>query len=112
MAGFIRSPEAVLERSAYHEAPPHPFPAKLSAGSRQEQAAIVTAAIIERRIFFKTEYPSTIELTPLQAAGLKSVKKWRKSAACYHGILQSVTFVSAVTEFRKQAVIAQPEKTQ
>jgi hypothetical protein len=96
MAGFIRSPEAVLERSAYHEAPPQPFPAKLSAGSRKEQAAIVTAAIIERPIFFKTEYPSTIELTPLQAAGLKSVKKWRKSAASVHGMLQTEIFVSAL----------------
>jgi hypothetical protein len=67
----------------------------------EEQAAIVTAAIIERRIFFKTEYPSTIELTPLQAAGLKSVKKWRKSAAQLHGILQSVTFVSVISGFRE-----------
>ncbi|MBB2788392.1 UNVERIFIED_ORG: hypothetical protein GGD44_003971 [Rhizobium esperanzae] len=101
-----------MERSAYHEAPPQPLPAKLSAGSMEEQAAIVTAAIIERRIFFKTEYPSTIELTPLQAAGLKSVKKWRKSAAHDHGMLQIATFVSVVTEFRKRAVIAEPEKTQ
>jgi hypothetical protein len=88
-----------LERSAYQEAPPQPLPAKPSAGSMEEQAAIVAAAIIERRIFFKTEYPSTIELTPLQAAGLKSVKKWRKSAAIVHGILQSVTFVSVSAKF-------------
>ncbi|WP_246733082.1 hypothetical protein [Rhizobium ruizarguesonis] len=111
MAGFIRSPEAVLERSAYHEAPPQPLPAKPSAGSMEEQAAIVTAAIIERRIFFKTEYPSTIELTPLQAAGLKSVKKWRKSADSVHGILQSVTFVSVVSGFQECAPRQSVEKT-
>jgi hypothetical protein len=35
----------------------------------EEQAAIVTAAIIERRIFFKTEYPSTIELNALAGGG-------------------------------------------
>ncbi|WP_259667515.1 hypothetical protein [Rhizobium lentis] len=107
----MRSPEAVLERSAYHEAPPHPLPAKPSAGSMEEQAAIVAAAIIERRIFFKTEYPSTIELTPLQAAGLKSVKKWRKSATRVHGVLQSVTFVSAEGNFRKRRQPANLEKT-
>ena len=78
----------------------------------EEQAAIVAAAIIERRIFFKTEYPSTIELTPLQAAGLKSVKKWRKSAAHDHGMLQYVIFVSAMMEFRKRAVMGETEKTQ
>ena len=88
-----------MEWSAYHEAPPQPFPAKLSAGSKEEQAAIVAAAIIERRIFFKTEYPSTIELTPLQAAGLKSVEKWRKSAARDHGILQSVIFVRPLIKY-------------
>ncbi|MGO7037835.1 hypothetical protein ACCS60_05640 [Rhizobium acaciae] len=77
----------------------------------EEQAAIVTAAIIERRIFFKTEYPSTIELTPLQAAGLKSVKKWRKSAAPIHGILQSVTFVSVTSEFQERAPRQNVEKT-
>ncbi|WP_189637027.1 MULTISPECIES: hypothetical protein [unclassified Rhizobium] len=54
----------------------------------EEKAAIVAAAIIERLIFFKTEYPSTIERAPLQAAGLKSVEKWQKSAACDHGMLQ------------------------
>jgi len=58
-----------LEWSAYHEAPPQPFPAKLSAGSKEEQAAIVAAAIIERLIFFKTEYPSTIELNALAGGG-------------------------------------------
>jgi len=47
----------------------------------------------------------------LQAAGLKSVKKWRKSAAFDHGMLQDVTFVSVVTKFRKRAVIVAPEKT-
>ncbi|WP_164736321.1 hypothetical protein [Rhizobium vallis] len=77
----------------------------------EEQAAIVAAAIIERRIFFKTEYPSTIELTPLQAAGLKSVKKWRKSATSVHGILQSVTFVSAAVKFPKGRAIKNVEKT-
>ncbi|MFF0920746.1 hypothetical protein AB9E26_15620 [Rhizobium leguminosarum] len=77
----------------------------------EEQAAIVTAAIIERRIFFKTEYPSTIELTPLQAAGLKSVKKWRKSAAHVHGILQSVTFVSVMPGFQECASPPSVEKT-
>ncbi|MBX4896173.1 hypothetical protein [Rhizobium bangladeshense] len=56
----------------------------------EEQAAIVAAAIIERLIFFKTDYPSTIELTPLQAAGLKSVEKWQKSAARDHGMLHYV----------------------
>ncbi|WP_246726556.1 hypothetical protein [Rhizobium laguerreae] len=111
MAGFIRSPEAVLERSAYHEAPPQPLPAKPSAGSMEEQAAIVTAATIERRVFFKTEYPSTIELAPLQAAGLKSVKKWRKSAAQLHGILQSVTFVSVMSGFRECTPRPSAEKT-
>ncbi|WP_246807822.1 hypothetical protein [Rhizobium changzhiense] len=111
MAGFIRSPEAVLERSAYHEAPPQPFAAKPSAGSMEEQAAIVAATIIERRIFFKTEYPSTIELTPLQAAGLKSVKKWRKSAGQVHGILQSVTFVRAVMESQESMPPPNVEKT-
>jgi len=59
----------------------------------EEQAAIVAMAIIERQIFFKTEGPSTIELTPLQAAGLKSVEKWRKSAAGDHGIFQYEIFV-------------------
>jgi hypothetical protein len=53
-----------------------------------------------------------LNATPLQAAGLKSVKKWRKSAAADHGILLSVTFVSAMAEFRKQAAITSPEKTQ
>ncbi|WP_165447564.1 hypothetical protein [Rhizobium leguminosarum] len=77
----------------------------------EEQAAIVTAAIIERRMFFKTEYPSTIELTPLQAAGLKSVKKWRKSAESVDGILQSVTFVSVVSGFQQCAPRANVEKT-
>ncbi|WSH67596.1 hypothetical protein U8Q05_02230 [Rhizobium ruizarguesonis] len=77
----------------------------------EEQAAIVAAAIIERRIFFKTEYPSTIELTPLQAAGLKSVKKWRKSALFVHGILQSVTFVSAMVEFQEFTPSPNVEKT-
>ncbi|WP_246661341.1 hypothetical protein [Rhizobium sp. MHM7A] len=99
MAGFIRSPEAVLERSAYHEAPPQPFAAKPSAGSMEEQAAIVAAAIIERLIFFKTDYPSTIELTPLQAAGLKSVEKWQKSAARYHGMLHSVILVMSLIKY-------------
>ncbi|ULJ74169.1 hypothetical protein [Rhizobium gallicum] len=94
MAGFIRSPEAVLECSAYHEAPPHPAAANPSAGSMKELAAIATAVIIERLIFFKTDYPSTIELAPLGAAGLKSGEKWRKSAADYHGMLQCVIFVS------------------
>ncbi|WP_245304238.1 hypothetical protein [Rhizobium aethiopicum] len=100
MAGFIRSPEAVLERSAYHEAPPQPFAAKPSAGSMEEQAAIVAAAIIERLIFFKTEYPSTIEHTPLQAAGLKSVEKWRKSADRDHGMLRCVIFVMPLIKCR------------
>jgi hypothetical protein len=35
----------------------------------EEQAAIVTAATIERRIFFKTEYPSTIELNAVGGGG-------------------------------------------
>ncbi|WP_261332761.1 hypothetical protein [Rhizobium leguminosarum] len=100
-----------MERSAYHEAPPQPLPAKPSAGSMEEQAAIVTAAIIERRIFFKTEYPSTIELTPLQAAGLKSVKKWRKSAASVHGVLQSATLVSGMSGFQECALRPNVEKT-
>ncbi|MGO7589587.1 hypothetical protein [Rhizobium leguminosarum] len=77
----------------------------------EEQAAIVAAAIIERRNFFKTEYPSTIELTPLQAAGLKSVKKWRKSAAPVHGILQSVTFVSVMMESQESMPSPDVEKT-
>jgi hypothetical protein len=58
-----------------------------------EQAAIVVAAIIERQIFFKTDCPSTVELAPLRAVGLKSVEKWQKSAANDHAMLQSVTFV-------------------
>ncbi|WP_164517739.1 MULTISPECIES: hypothetical protein [unclassified Rhizobium] len=66
----------------------------------EEKAAIVAAAIIERLIFFKTEYPSTIERAPLQAAGLKSVEKWQKSAACDHGMLQCVTFVMLLIKFR------------
>ncbi|MEX2692328.1 hypothetical protein [Rhizobium mongolense] len=94
MAGFIRSPEAVLECSAYHEAPPHPAAANPSAGRMKELAAIATAVTIERLIFFKTDYPSTIELAPLRAAGLKSGEKWRKSAADYHGMLQAVILVS------------------
>jgi hypothetical protein len=77
----------------------------------EEQAAIVAATIIERRIFFKTEYPSTIELTPLQAAGLKSVKKWRKSAAAVHGILQSVTCVSVMPGFQECSPRQSVEKT-
>ncbi|WP_167377821.1 hypothetical protein [Rhizobium gallicum] len=60
----------------------------------KELAAIATAVIIERLIFFKTDYPSTNELAPLGAAGLKSGEKWRKSAADYHGMLQCVIFVS------------------
>ncbi|MFS8143920.1 hypothetical protein [Rhizobium sp. BR 249] len=106
MAGFIRSPEAVLERSAYHEAPPQPFAAKPSAGSKEEQAAIVAAATIERQIFFKTEYPSTIELTPLQAAGLKSVEKWRKSAVNDHGMLHSVIFVRPLIKYENLPRVA------
>jgi hypothetical protein len=93
----MRSPEAVLERSAYHEAPPHPLAANPSAGRMKEQAAIAAVVIRERQIFFKTDCPSTIELTPLQAAGLKSGKKWRKSADGDHGILHSVIFVILVT---------------
>jgi hypothetical protein len=58
-----------------------------------EQAAIVATAIIERLIFFKTRYPSTIELTPCGRRGLKSVQKWRKSAADNHGVLQIEIFV-------------------
>ena len=64
MAGFIRSPEAVLERSAYQEAPPQPFAANPSTGRMVEQAAIVAAAITERQIFFKTDCPSIVELAP------------------------------------------------
>jgi hypothetical protein len=82
-----------LECRAYHEAPPHPAPAKLSAGSAKEQAAIAAAVIRERLVFLKTVYPSTIELAPLQAAGLKSAEKWRKSAHRDHGILQTEIFV-------------------
>ncbi|WP_167377003.1 hypothetical protein [Rhizobium aegyptiacum] len=66
----------------------------------EEQAAIVAAAIIERLIFFKTEYPSTIEHTPLQAAGLKSVEKWRKSAVHDHGMLHTVIFVMPLIKCR------------
>ena len=106
MAGFMRSPEAVLERSAYHEAPPQPFAAKPSAGSKEEQAAIVAAAIIERLIFFKTECPSTIELMPLQAAGLKSVEKWQKSATVDHGMLHYVILVISLIKYRKSAPMA------
>jgi hypothetical protein len=62
----------------------------------EEEAAIVATAIIERQIFFKTDYPSTVERTPLQAAGLKSVEKWRKSAARDHGMLQIEIFVNVV----------------
>ncbi|WP_167363806.1 hypothetical protein [Rhizobium mongolense] len=62
----------------------------------KELAAIATAVTIERLIFFKTDYPSTIELAPLRAAGLKSGEKWRKSAADYHGMLQAVIFASLV----------------
>jgi hypothetical protein len=62
----------------------------------KELAAIATALIIQRLIFFKTDYPSTIELAPLRAAGLKSGEKWQKSAADYHGMLQNEIFVSLV----------------
>ncbi|MBB3592837.1 hypothetical protein FHX08_003181 [Rhizobium sp. BK529] len=78
MAGFMRSPEAVLERSAYHEAPPHPFAANTSAGRMEEQAAIATTVIRERQIFFKTDCPSTIELTPLGRRGLNPPKSGEK----------------------------------
>jgi hypothetical protein len=66
-----------------------------------EQAAIVATAIIERQIFFKTDRPSIVELTPLRAAGLKSAEKWRKSAFVHHGILQSVIFVMSRRMIRK-----------
>ncbi|UVD59243.1 hypothetical protein NE852_23385 [Rhizobium sp. Pop5] len=95
-----------MERSAYHEAPPQPFAAKPSAGSKEEQAAIVVAAIIERQIFFKTECPSTIELTPLQAAGLKSVEKWQKSAGADHGMLQIVIFVRPLIKYENLPRVA------
>ncbi|MEZ2131989.1 MULTISPECIES: hypothetical protein [unclassified Sinorhizobium] len=91
----MRSPEAVFELSAYHEAPPHPFPAKLSEGSIEEHAAIVAAVAIERQIFFKTDFPSKVMSAPLLAAALKSVEKWRKSASEDHGLLHFVIIVSA-----------------
>jgi len=93
----MRSPEAVLERSAYHEAPPHPLAANPSAGRMKEQAAMAAVVIRERQIFFKTDCPSTIELAPSQAVGLQSGEKWRKSADRDHGTLQLVTFVIPVT---------------
>jgi hypothetical protein len=65
----MRSPEAVLERSAYHEAPPQPAAANPSAGRMKEQAAIAAAVIRERLGFFKTDNPSTIELAPLRGGG-------------------------------------------
>ena len=93
----MRSPEAVLERSAYHEAPPQPLAANPSAGRMKEHAAMAAVVIRERQIFFKTDCPSTIELAPSQAAGLKSGEKWRKSAEHDHGTLQSVIFVIPIT---------------
>jgi hypothetical protein len=97
----MRSPEAVLECSAYHEAPPQPFAAFPSIGRMVEQAAIVATAIIERLSFFKTGCPSTIELTPCGRRGLKSVQKWRKSAVHDHGILLSEIFVMSRQMIRK-----------
>jgi hypothetical protein len=66
-----------------------------------EQAAIVATAKIERQIFFKTDCPSTVELTPLRAAGLKSAEKWRKSAFQDHGMLRIVIFVMSRRMIRK-----------
>jgi hypothetical protein len=44
----------------------------------EEQAAIVAAAIIERRIFFKTDCPSTVELAPYGRRGLNPSKSGEK----------------------------------
>jgi hypothetical protein len=45
-AGFMRSPEAVLEVSAYHDAPPHCALAWPASATRIVAAAIVAAAVL------------------------------------------------------------------
>jgi hypothetical protein len=75
-----------------------------------EQAAIVATAIIERQIFFKTDCPSIVELTPLRAAGLKSAEKWQKRASDDHGILHDVIFVMSRRMIRKGVKRVMSEK--
>src|SRR6218665_1685197 len=48
---FMRSPEAVFEPSAYHEAPPHPA-AWASATNADEQAKTAAAVTTERQNLF------------------------------------------------------------
>ena len=48
-----------MEFSAYQDAPPQPFAAFAASGVRMEQAAIVAAAKVMRRIFVKLCFPDT-----------------------------------------------------
>jgi hypothetical protein len=76
----MRSPEAVLERPPYHDAPPHPDAANASVERIAKAADIVAMIAIEPLIFFKPIFPQTIELAPGERRGLKSGEKWQKSA--------------------------------
>ena len=76
---FIRSPEAVLEWAAYHEAPPQPVAANAAMGLITTQADIVAVMASVREIIFKTSLPSTLLSAALQGdKGLKSAKNGKK----------------------------------
>lgn len=98
VAGFMRSPEAVLEFSAYHEAPPQPVPALASSGAMMEQAAIVAAAIVMRRIFVKLCFPDTRPRADGISRSLGRAKNGEKVPLFDHEVLRFVIFV-IVAEF-------------
>ena len=75
----MRSPDAVLELSAYQDACPQPGAALACAEPSSAKALTAAAAKIERRIVFKTGWsPSKIPARLVQRAKAepKKAKKW------------------------------------
>jgi hypothetical protein len=106
----MRSPEAVLEVSAYQEACPHPGAAFAGAEPRTANIAMAAAAKVERRIVFNVVVP--VELIPA-----RRVQKWLSGAKLgekvhvhYHGMLQSVMFVIIYAAIYFDAAKQKPAK--